>query len=164
MQNHVHEILPRLYLGDYIASSHELFLKERKISFIVNVTKHIPNYFEATGEIEYIQIPVEDNLEPTEIQELYRQAVEWIPQIDAAYMQNPEQSILFHCHAGQQRSAALMVMFMMYHFQKKTHRPYASRDAIFYVTSKRPVAFQGGRYINFQEAIQRYEAYVQTLS
>lgn len=152
--NHVHEILPRLYVGDYVAAANLSFLQEKKITLIVNATKHIPNHFEP--EIEYLRVPVDDNLDPTEIQQLYLHAIPLIPRLEEAYAQG--RSILLHCHAGQQRSAALAVLFLMYHFRRATGRPYHSRDAIFYLTSKRPVAFQGGRYVNFQEAIQRYEA------
>jgi hypothetical protein len=181
MANHVHEIIPRLYVGDYIAAANLPFLQEKKISLIINATKHIPhgspfgeprdtatlgvgipNRFEP--EIEYIRVPVDDvsydpsarsaktdNLEPAEIQQLYLHAIPLIPRLEEAYAQG--RSMLFHCHAGQQRSAALAVIFLMYHFRRVTGRPYHSRDAIFYLTSKRPIAFQGGRYVNFQEAI-----------
>lgn len=149
--NHVHEILPNLYLGDFVAAANRPFLQEKKISLIVNATKHIPNYFEESGEYEYIRVPVEDNLDPEEVHQLYLHAIDVIPKIEEAYRQG--RPILLHCHAGQQRSAALAVIFLMYHFW-----PYHSRDAIFYVTTKRPIAFQGGRYVNFQGAIDRYES------
>ena len=56
------------------------------------------------------------------------------------------QPVLVHCHAGMQRSCAVVACYLM------KHHHMTMRDAMDHIRSKCPIAFFGGA--NFQEALE----------
>ncbi len=138
-----HEILPGLWLGNRGAALDPEFLRERKIQAVFNCTKEIP-FVESTPL--KVRIPVDDNLQPAEIRNLELWSTQFVPKIKAALLKGP---VLVHCHAGMQRSAAVVAMLLinMLHIDTET--------AIKYIQFRRPVAFRPA--VNFLEAIKGYE-------
>jgi protein-tyrosine phosphatase len=141
------EILPNLWLGDIHTSQDHNFHKTMNIRVVVNCTKTIPFINAPDLQQDHIRIPVDDNLEPYEIQNMSMWSYEAVTRIIKAYKQH--KPILIHCHAGIQRSAAITAMTLI--VLKNT----SSDKAIQYIRKRRSIAFRPR--INFHAAILQFE-------
>lgn len=103
------EIMPGLWLGDINASQDKKFHKDMNISVVFNCTRTIP-FLEIPGQKHY-RIPIDDNLKAKEMRILTRIAGQAILDLDKAYSRG--KTILVHCHAGAQRSAAVVAMYLI---------------------------------------------------
>ena len=144
MTSPAHEILPRLWLGNKTASQDVVWLRANNIQHVFNATKNIPF---APGVAHAYRIPVDDNLQAEEIANMRRWAPEAVLKILRAYKSGT--GVLIHCHAGMQRSAALMAMFLI------VNKDMTSNEAMAYVRSKRAIAFFP--FANFGNAITDFE-------
>uniref|UniRef100_A0A6C0M2F9 protein-serine/threonine phosphatase n=1 Tax=viral metagenome TaxID=1070528 RepID=A0A6C0M2F9_9ZZZZ len=138
------EILPRLWLGSGNASRDRKFMRKNNITAILNCTKDIENTF---PDIEYMRIPVDDDLSQDEI----RRMKMYIPHAVSFIYKNrvlDKGSVLVHCYAGIQRSAICVLAYLV----KTTN--LSMNDALRLIISKRPQAFYGGSAINFRRSIQ----------
>lgn len=138
-----HEVIPGLWLGNRVAALDPEFLKQKRIHAVFNCTKDIP-FIDATPV--KVRIPVDDNLQPTEIRNLELWSTQFVPKVKAELLKGP---VLVHCHAGMQRSAAVTAMFLISFFGVDTD------TAVTYIQYKRPIAFRPG--VNFEDAIRGYE-------
>ena len=109
-----HEIVPRLWLGNVKASMDENFIKEKGIQVVFNCTKNLA--FSPMIPIKY-RIPVDDNLEEEEIRNMELWSTEIAYKIMTEYMDG--KTILVHCMAGMQRSAASVAFFLISFFQMR---------------------------------------------
>jgi len=125
-----------LYLGNI-----DSLKDQEKFYLIVNCTKHIPI---ATKCKETIRISVDDH--PTECNNMmtYIKSTHVLERIHHCRMN--EKPVLIHCHAGMQRSAAVLACYLV-HFYKMT-----PDEAIRFIKHKRPIAFYP--QANFMKAIQ----------
>lgn len=139
-----HEILPGLWLGNKAASQDTAWLAEKGITTVFNATKDIP--FAPTVQHAY-RVPVDDNLEPSEINNLRRWAPEAVYKIIREY--RAERPVLIHCYAGMQRSAALAAMTLI------ALKDFDAEKAIKFVRDRRSVAFFP--VANFKDAIAGFE-------
>jgi len=142
---HANLIVPRLWLGDKDASMDPTFLKEKGITTVFNCTKDLP--FSPLIKRQY-RVPVDDDLQPVELKNMEL----WSPEIVAKVLHeyNQGQTILVHCFAGKQRSAAVVAMTLI----AKTGRTV---DQTFeYIRSVRPVAFFP--QANFEPSIRAFHA------
>lgn len=137
-------ILPRLWLGNKNASMDNEFLQNNNISVVFNCTKTLP--FSPIISRKY-RIPVDDNLEDIEIANMEKWAPEIVYKVISEYKMG--RTILIHCHAGIQRSAAVMAMMLIVLFSQP------STDIMTYIRSKRPIAFSPSA--NFRKSIQGFE-------
>lgn len=140
------EIIPNLFLGDIMASKNKEFYDSVNIGMVVNCSKNIP--FMEGGTFKKVRVPVDDNLKMEEIQNLGKWSPKIIRQIWEEYSKGT--TILVHCHAGMQRSAAVVAMFLMF-YQRCTHKEAMKR-----IRKRRPIAFQPGA--NFYNAILQFES------
>lgn len=140
MEAHAHEIVPRLWLGNYHASQDETFLRGNHIDVVVNATKDHP--FVPWVEFKY-RIAIDDNLQEEEIRNMELWAGEIAFKLIAHYKAGHR--ILVHCHAGVQRSASAVAFFLIAYKGMKTE------EVIPFIKSRRPVAFYPK--INFLKAI-----------
>lgn len=124
------EILPRLWLGNVRASKDEEFIAKNNIQVVFNCTKDLP--FSPKIPIKY-RIPLDDNLEEQEIRNLELWSAEVAFKIMTEYISG--KSILIHCMAGMQRSAASMAIMMIAYLN--CH----ALDAMKMIKEKRPIAF-----------------------
>jgi predicted protein tyrosine phosphatase len=146
MWDNAHLILPRLWLGSKKAAHDTDFLRTQKISMIVNCTKDI-EFAEARGVQIRMRVPVDDNLEAKEIQNMARWSPEIVYKVIHAY--NQGHTILIHCYAGVQRSAAVVAMTLI------ALRQMTSDSAIKFIRACRPIAFFPA--VNFLQAIRYFE-------
>ena len=137
-------ILPRLWLGNKGAAANPDFLSKHNITVVFNCTKTLPFH---DSVISKYRVPVDDNLEPIEIANMERWAPETIYKVVAEY--NRGSSILIHCHAGMQRSAAVMAMTLIALTEK------SADEVMAYIRSKRSIAFFPEA--NFDTSIRGFE-------
>ena len=142
--DHAQEVYPRLWLGNKHAASDVDFLRKHKISVVFNCTKDYPF---ARDVLRKYRVPVDDNLEPVEIANMERWAPEIVYKVVAEHKRG--NNILIHCHAGMQRSAAVMAMTLI----AMTKKP--AEDVMTHIRNIRPVAFFPSA--NFDKAIHGFE-------
>jgi protein tyrosine phosphatase len=162
------EIIPRLYLGSYEAAKDFMFISENDISVIVNCTKNLNDCFglnllkplaSAPLEvqdwlkansfyIEYYRIPVDDAGRTEDIGVFTEHLKTLVPKIIEEYKQG--RSILVHCLAGVQRSAAFVVAFLM------AHEGMSLDQSIEYVLNKKPNVFFFGNDVHFMESLREF--------
>lgn len=137
-------IIPRIWLGNRLAAADPDFLQKNNITAVFNCTKDLP--FHPSALRKY-RLPVDDNLEPVEIANMERWAPEAVYKVLNEYKQG--NTILIHCFAGMQRSAALLAMTLMVMTRKPTE------EIVAFIRSKRVIAFFPGE--NFGKAMRGFE-------
>jgi protein-tyrosine phosphatase len=125
-----HEIIPRLWLGNVKASMDEQFIKEKGIQVVFNCTKNLA--FSPMIPIKY-RIPVDDNLEEEEIRNMELWSGEIAYKIMTEYIEG--KTILVHCMAGMQRSAASVAFFLISYLKMR------ALDVMKMIKEKRMIAF-----------------------
>ena len=141
------EIIPRLWLGNRNAALDLNWIQEHGITSVFNATKDIPF---AEGSItEKYRIPVDDNLEESEIINMAKWSPEIIYNVLRAYQGGNH--ILIHCAAGMQRSAAITAMTLI------ALKGMTTDQAIAFTKSRRQIAFYPAA--NFYKSIQTFEQY-----
>jgi hypothetical protein len=142
--NNADEILPNVWLGNLRAAQDETFLRNANIQVVFNCTKDAP--FHSSIRRRY-RVPVDDNLEESEIRNLELWAYEITYKLLNEYKQG--RPIFIHCHAGMQRSPAVTAMFLMVLYRMGVDQAKA------YIKNKRPIAFFA--QANFEQAMRGFE-------
>lgn len=124
------EIIPNLWLGNVHASMDETFIQDNRIEVVFNCTKNLP--FSPMITYKY-RIPVDDNLQEEEIRNMELWSSEIAYKIIAEYKEG--RSILVHCMAGMQRSAASIAFMLIAYL--KMH----ALDAMKLIKEQRNIAF-----------------------
>lgn len=143
------KILPKLYVGNCEAAEDKNFFKEKNIKAVLNCTKDVENKFASNRDIEYMRIPVNDNLRESDFKMLYK----FFPVIvEFIHKQIIIQgnTLLVHCIAGRQRSIAAVTAYLMKYHGLNPH------DACKFILEKRPEAFHHGLSLNFDQALKWY--------
>lgn len=140
----VDEIIPGVWIGRWEVALNEAWLKEKRIQAVFNCTKQVP--FHPSVPYPY-RIPVDDNLQPAELQNMER----WAPEIAYKILRefNAGRPMLIHCHAGMQRSTTACAFFLMV----LTGRPLI--QVMYLIQSRRRIAFQPRP--NFAAALRAFE-------
>jgi len=136
------EVLPGLWLGNIIDSQNKGFLK--KIDVVINCSKDIAFSVPYTNNI---RIPIEDDLQKTEMVKLYTM----LPDITRKmhdYLAN-NKTILIHCYAGKQRSAAVIVAYCIRYLDLSLN------DAVILLKTRRKIVFTP--FLNFKSALVLFE-------
>ena len=144
------EIIPGLYVGNMQAAKNDDFFKLHNIGAVLNMTPDVPHYFTNTnGNVEYMRINVNDSLKTEDFNKMFK----YFPSGVSFIYKNlviDSRKVYVHCHAGMQRSAAMVVAYLMF-----IHRT-PLKKAVDTVISKRPVAFSFGRSINFMPSLSKF--------
>lgn len=128
--DNANEIIPRLWLGNAKSSLDEEFIKQNGIQVVFNCTKNLS--FSPIIQIKY-RIPVDDNLEEEEIRNMELWSGEIAYKIISEYIDG--KTILVHCMAGMQRSAASVAFFLIAYLKMR------ALDAMKMIKEKRNIAF-----------------------
>jgi hypothetical protein len=147
-----HLIVPRIWLGNKYAAHDPAFLADNNITAIVNASKDIP-FSPAAAALKKYRVPVDDNLEPAEIDNMSRWGPEIVHSVLAEYYAGG--TILIHCAAGVQRSAAITAMTLV------ALRQMSPDEAMTFIKTRRPVAFFPGA--NFGRSIREFHSYYTTI-
>lgn len=142
--NNADQILPNLWLGNLKAAQDEVFLKNANIQAVFNCTKDAP--FHPSVRRRY-RIPVDDNLQEQEIRNLELWSYEIVYKMLQEYKE--KRPIFVHCHAGMQRSPAVVAMFLMTLFRMSTDKAKA------HIKSKRPIVFFP--QANFEDSMRGFQ-------
>lgn len=137
-------IIPRLWLGNARAARNEEFLKQHDITVVFNCTKDLP--FSPSIRRRY-RVPVDDDLTEEEIRNMELWSFEIVYKVIKEY--NSGRTLLIHCAAGMQRSAAVTAMFLI------ATQGMKWEEALQYIRQRRPIAFHPSA--NFLKAIQGFE-------
>lgn len=172
------QILPGLWLGNEAASQNENLIRKNRITLIVNCSKKIPNAFDVFPtpragnalDVRYIRLPVNDPgplVNPSRNQDNLDMIV-LVPQAAKIIHEfiNRGENVLVHCHAGAQRSATVVVYYLMrygkFHVTPEFTNALSQRriqilynSAVNYVVSKRPFVYYGGLHNNFKYALEQ---------
>lgn len=168
------EIASGLWLGNQAASQNLVFLKD--IDVIINCTKHIPFRIGVKEQMIKIRVPLNDpgppisnfisTTDPNDDQVIMTKTLPGLTKDIAAFRKHGKR-ILIHCHAGAQRSAAMMAAYLALYASWKLPPPEYGynihqlrrikfRQVRDIIISKRPIAFHGGLSVNFQPALNRF--------
>ena len=147
--NPANEIIPNLWLGDVHASKSQDFIKKKNINCIINCTVS-GEFLQNERQMYKYRIPVKDNCAPEEISLMYS-ILDKTAQLLYKHLQTGD-IILVHCHAGRQRSVAVILAFIM----KYTRLSF--NKSLELLKTKRPVACYP--QINFHHALLEYEKYL----
>jgi predicted ATP-dependent Lon-type protease len=142
--NDADEIIPRIWLGNVRSSTNEEFIRKNNIKVVFNCTKDLP--FSYSIPIKY-RVPVDDNLQEAEIRNLELWSAEIAHKILTEY--NKGHTILIHCMAGMQRSAACVAFFLI--VLNEIH----ALDAMTYIKQRRSIAFHPSA--NFGRSIDYFD-------
>ncbi|NBO70518.1 MAG: hypothetical protein EBU66_05555 [Bacteroidetes bacterium] len=147
--NPADEIVPGLWLGNRHAAADATFAAQKKIRAVFNCSKDIP--FHASIPRQY-RVPVDDSRQEPDIQNMEKWSYEIVYKIAHEMRRAAAEntSILVHCAAGMQRSAAATAMYLI------ATRGLTTDEAIAYIQSKRAIAFQPEA--NFEKSIRGFEA------
>lgn len=133
----MYNIVPRLYLSNFY---------EAKTApngwYVINCSKDLP-MVSTYG----MRLPINDDMSPEAFRTMYKALPMIIDRIDN--IRNSGGDVLVHCHAGQQRSAAVVAAYLMSKGMPKD-------EAIRYVKSKKSDAFFWN--VNFDPVLTRYSA------
>jgi len=134
----MYEILPKLYLSSF--ADIDLSLSDDDV-FIVNCTKN----FSMKHSNNY-RISVDDDMSDDAIKIMYESFTDVVNIIDKNLKNN--KTVIVHCFAGIQRSAAVICAYLMIH-------GYTLEDAILFMRQKKPDVFIGN--INFIRSLQKLQ-------
>jgi protein-tyrosine phosphatase len=140
----VEEITDRIYLGPYEVAKNEQFIKDKRITVIVNCTKNLENCF--PDGIEYYRIPVDDKDTAEENDIFYKYSLQILPRIVELY--NAGHNILVHCLAGVQRSASFVSILLCKALD------FELDDAISFIQIRKPNTFFFGTRYHFRPALE----------
>jgi len=132
----MYRILDRLYLSDF-----EDALNAPGGMFIVNCTRDLPMVGRG------IRLPVDDDRSPRAM----RGMREYLPRVISAIdsVRTSGGNVLVHCHAGMQRSPAVIAAYLM-------HTQGMGRDeAIQFIRNRKPDAFLTG--VNFYPVLKNFK-------
>jgi protein-tyrosine phosphatase len=137
------ELVPNLWIGN----ANDLLIAEfiKTFDVIINCTKNIP--FPESTTCKTVRVFVDDNLDPVELDNLYKY-FDKITQYIHAYLLNGRR-VFVHCYAGKQRSASIIVAYYMRYFRMSLE------EATTALQSKRSIVFEP--LCNFRPVLERFE-------
>jgi protein-tyrosine phosphatase len=115
----------------------------------LNCTATIPNHFADNQNLQYLRLPVHDTATKRDVGRFLRYlpvACEFIYKVRVL----EGRPILVHCHAGKQRSAAVVAAFLIRYYG------YTPHEAVEMLLRKKPDVFHHGRHVNFAAALNHW--------
>jgi protein-tyrosine phosphatase len=134
----------RIVDGLYLSSYNDAERGRPSGSILINCTKNLPSI---TGNCTSVRFPIDDDLSPEAI-EAMRAALAPISRFIGEVLAAGH-TVVVHCQAGQQRSAAVVAGFVM------TRYGLTAEEAVAFVRERKPDAFFFRA--NFLDALKAYE-------
>lgn len=139
-------LVDNIWVGDYNVAKNSDFIKRHNIRRIVNCTATLPFH---RADVSNYRIPVADYPSAEENEVFKSHLSEAL-----AFVRYPApgsySGVLIHCHVGVSRSCSFAVAYL-----RAFHFP-TLREAVEYLLQRRPVAFFGGRAMNFGKALVEF--------
>jgi protein-tyrosine phosphatase len=143
------EIISGLWIGDANSALNESFIKKNNITVIVNCTPDIPSKFKENG-VEYLRLNLDDSLKKKDFDKMIAYLPHAVHYIHDKHKKKGKK-VLVHCHAGMQRSTAVVIGYLCNFYNMELAKAAAL------ILSKRPVAFHNGKHINFIDSLLHYK-------
>ncbi|EDV97590.1 GH16949 [Drosophila grimshawi] len=137
------EIIPGLFLGNASHSCDSNALQKYNIKYVLNVTPDLPNEFEKSGIIKYLQIPITDHLSQ-DLAMHFPAAIHFIEEARSA-----NSAVLVHCLAGVSRSVTVTLAYLM------QTRALSLNDAFMLVRDRKPDVSPN---FHFMQQLQSFES------
>jgi len=148
------EILDGIWLGNEASSQDISFLDRNNISIVINCTKRV-----SFTKYRHIRRKYRLNVNnPGPGYDLREKNINYmakeLPTITEVihYWSLRKQKILIHCHSGVQRSAAVVVAYIMRYYNKTYLKSCK------HVLNRRPQSFYGGKHVNFRHALLYFQS------
>jgi dual specificity phosphatase 12 len=155
------KIIPYLWVGNARAALDDNFIKKNRIGVIINCTMTEPFNSTSKQKLYKVRVPLTDNTKIEENKKLIIFSEKVLPLIHDALGKNI--GVLVHCHAGVQRSASMVALYLMKYYG------FDMDESIKHIRSRRPVAFyghfnySGNLNVNFEAALRIYEKMMKKL-
>ena len=140
----IYEIVPGLYLSNFKSALDDIGILPRN-TLVINCTKDLPMV--KAG----MRFAVDDS--PSSENDMTRSLPVIVEHIDKT-IRVEHRTVLVHCAAGQQRSAAVVAAYLLYR-----NRNYTVDDAVRFIRSKKPDAFMYGG-VHFENSLKDYYSYL----
>ncbi|XP_052844995.1 dual specificity protein phosphatase Mpk3 [Drosophila gunungcola] len=138
------EIIPGLlFLGNASHSCDSNALQKYNIKYVLNVTPDLPNEFEKSGIIKYLQIPITDHYSQ-DLAMHFPDAIQFIEEARSA-----NSAVLVHCLAGVSRSVTVTLAYLMH------TRGLSLNDAFTMVRDRKPDVSPN---FHFMQQLQSFES------
>lgn len=141
---YVVEILPGIWLGDEASAFDQEFISLKNIECIINCSVDI-GFLDNDMIKKKIRLSIRDNLTADEIHKMYTHLHQTV---DFIHEQIKNHNILIHCKVGIQRSATVIVAYLIKYADMQL------KEAINAVKTKKPDIFRKG--CNFEPALELY--------
>lgn len=156
------EIVDGIWLGNYAASQDENFIRSKRIGVIINCSKHIP-FLKTVDTLKYNLFVDDPGMEADHFESNIQVMKKHLGRLtrNIYYWKNKGLNVLVHCHAGMQRSAGLVLAYLMrYHYvpksREKEHVEESYNKSKKHILDKRDIAFNRGTSVNFKTAILHF--------
>ena len=101
-----------VYIGNRIGAEDIAYLKNNRITHVINTAAEIPNYHEGSTGVRYLKLQLTDDPRPS-VDNLIKVLEPSYNFIMSAIATNPRARILVHCAAGISRSASIVTYYLM---------------------------------------------------
>jgi len=129
--DYANEIIPNLWLGSKNSALEQNNIRKHNIKLIINCSKDI-NY-SVDPDIHVMRLPINDiNTEESNI--ILRDNIDILTYMIDLYLHN-NLGVLVHCYAGMQRSATVVICYLM------KYKNFKLNDAKIYMKNKRSIVF-----------------------
>jgi len=135
-------IIDHLYLGNYLAAQDQDFIIDKKIKLVINCSKNLeyPSFYKHMDhDFKYIRLQLNDSTNRIDQFTMQSSLPELCKLIDDNYTKGL--NVFIHCFAGIQRSATVILCYLMYLDSK--NKILKSLDYYYYYLKyKRVVVFR----------------------
>ena len=111
------KIISGVYLGNYDAACSKSFILDKEIDLVINCSNNLgwPEFYAniERHNFKYIRIPLDDSFDQTD-QDIMAVSLERICPVMYTAINNSEQNVYVHCYAGMQRSATVVLCYLIY--------------------------------------------------
>lgn len=134
------EILPRIYVGNFIAASQAV---ELGIDAVLNLAREFPLTFPPESSIAYKQLGLLDGAQHLIPDEVILEAIAWIEK----QLRQGKKKILINCRAGIGRSGSVSLAYCFY-----KHRNWSYQQTLDYIWSQKADIYP---HSHLQESLER---------
>jgi len=136
------QIIPRLYLGNYIGACDKDFIIGKNINLVINCSNDLkfPAFYQKIPNCKYIRIPLDDSDRDID-QLIMRFSLPKICPIIHEYI-NKNLNVYVHCYAGMQRSATVVICYLMYKDYIEKKKVSNLNNYYKFLKSKRVIVFK----------------------